>query len=99
MPSASSILCLMRRSLGRASMTRSHCFALAHSGYIVSAVCLLIHTKQENTMDLKIFDRMESEVRGYIRSFPVVFNRSEEHTSELQSLMRSSYAAFCLNNT
>src|SRR3546814_3468543 len=23
--------------------------------------------------------------------------RSEEHTSELQSLMRSSYAAFCLN--
>src|SRR3546814_1587737 len=24
--------------------------------------------------------------------------RSEEHTSELQSLMRISYAAFCLNN-
>src|SRR3546814_3092439 len=25
------------------------------------------------------------------------FVRSEEHTSELQSLMRSSYAVFCLN--
>src|SRR3546814_2372606 len=25
-----------------------------------------------------------------------MFNRSEEHTSELQSLMRSSYAVFCL---
>src|SRR3546814_4377435 len=25
--------------------------------------------------------------------------RSEEHTSELQSLMRISYAAFCLQNT
>src|SRR3546814_9087459 len=25
--------------------------------------------------------------------------RSEEHTSELQSLMRNSYAVFCLNNT
>src|SRR3546814_1592276 len=25
--------------------------------------------------------------------------RSEEHTSELQSLMRTSYAAFCLNKT
>src|SRR3546814_1116435 len=25
--------------------------------------------------------------------------RSEEHTSELQSLMRISYAAFCLTNT
>src|SRR3546814_5173284 len=24
--------------------------------------------------------------------------RSEEHTSELQSLMRNSYAVFCLNN-
>src|SRR3546814_4983160 len=27
-----------------------------------------------------------------------VKNRSEEHTSELQSLMRISYAVFCLNN-
>src|SRR3546814_5700104 len=27
-----------------------------------------------------------------------VAGRSEEHTSELQSLMRISYAAFCLNN-
>src|SRR3546814_3856009 len=26
----------------------------------------------------------------------VVFTRSEEHTSELQSLMRISYAVFCL---
>src|SRR3546814_8869211 len=25
-------------------------------------------------------------------------DRSEEHTSELQSLMRTSYAVFCLNN-
>src|SRR3546814_4621891 len=27
-----------------------------------------------------------------------VINRSEEHTSELQSLMRNSYAVFCLTN-
>src|SRR3546814_4534046 len=27
---------------------------------------------------------------------PAPFERSEEHTSELQSLMRSSYAVFCL---
>src|SRR3546814_8737416 len=26
----------------------------------------------------------------------MIFKRSEEHTSELQSLMRSSYAVFCL---
>src|SRR3546814_7279956 len=28
--------------------------------------------------------------------WPAVFKRSEEHTSELQSLMRISYAVFCL---
>src|SRR3546814_4231229 len=28
---------------------------------------------------------------------PICSNRSEEHTSELQSLMRISYAVFCLN--
>src|SRR3546814_2164548 len=34
-------------------------------------------------------------------TFPVAHhdgNRSEEHTSELQSLMRISYAVFCLKN-
>src|SRR3546814_5323395 len=29
----------------------------------------------------------------------VIAARSEEHTSELQSLMRISYAVFCLKNT
>src|SRR3546814_10909013 len=29
---------------------------------------------------------------------PLAQGRSEEHTSELQSLMRISYAVFCLNN-
>src|SRR3546814_3825392 len=28
-----------------------------------------------------------------------ILDRSEEHTSELQSLMRSSYAVFCLKKT
>src|SRR3546814_4537622 len=32
------------------------------------------------------------------RALPVPVPRSEEHTSELQSLMRISYAVFCLNN-
>src|SRR3546814_2365572 len=35
-----------------------------------------------------------------VRLFPDVAKvRSEEHTSELQSLMRISYAVFCLNTT
>src|SRR3546814_4179966 len=30
------------------------------------------------------------------KTFPAAITRSEEHTSELQSLMRISYAVFCL---
>src|SRR3546814_3856818 len=36
-----------------------------------------------------------TETRNYVQR--VLENRSEEHTSELQSLMRISYAVFCLN--
>src|SRR3546814_7238246 len=32
-------------------------------------------------------------------AFPMTSARSEEHTSELQSLMRISYAVFCLKKT
>src|SRR3546814_9588497 len=32
------------------------------------------------------------------RKYDCAYWRSEEHTSELQSLMRLSYAVFCLNN-
>src|SRR3546814_6632144 len=34
-----------------------------------------------------------------LRPIHVAFVRSEEHTSELQSLMRISYAVFCLKKT
>src|SRR3546814_2438922 len=33
---------------------------------------------------------------GYYFKVGIVLTRSEEHTSELQSLMRISYAVFCL---
>src|SRR3546814_5744068 len=33
---------------------------------------------------------------GRLRDFTLEMRRSEEHTSELQSLMRNSYAVFCL---
>src|SRR3546814_396630 len=39
--------------------------------------------------------RDEAEIRGHRRTYI----RSEEHTSELQSLMRISYAVFCLKKT
>src|SRR3546814_2572726 len=42
--------------------------------------------------------RMQLANKDFERAGPVIdtLERSEEHTSELQSLMRSSYAVFCL---
>src|SRR3546814_7388913 len=39
------------------------------------------------------FEGTDPQVPG---NFNLTLNRSEEHTSELQSLMRISYAVFCL---
>src|SRR3546814_7353487 len=40
--------------------------------------------------------KVGSAVRNWKPGDRVVVHRSEEHTSELQSLMRNSYAVFCL---
>src|SRR3546814_6547696 len=45
------------------------------------------------------FDKAHSAGAGPAPSRWVSRLRSEEHTSELQSLMRISYAVFCLNKT
>src|SRR3546814_4174436 len=44
--------------------------------------------------DIIRYYNRETGVRGLEREIAKI--RSEEHTSELQSLMRSSYAVFCL---
>src|SRR3546814_6714598 len=57
--------------------------------------CMLFETK--NTLD---FDRDERLARVIASAAAVASSsseRSEEHTSELQSLMRIPYAVFCLN--
>src|SRR3546814_3331172 len=43
-------------------------------------------------------DLLAAELRQELADLPVILatGRSEEHTSELQSLMRISYAVFCL---
>src|SRR3546814_2019035 len=46
------------------------------------------------TGSVKVTDTMTIE--RYSHVMHLVSNRSEEHTSELQSLMRISYAVFCL---
>src|SRR3546814_1957407 len=45
---------------------------------------------------IKPQERVSFIDRNCIEFFEFIFGRSEEHTSELQSLMRISYAVFCL---
>src|SRR3546814_6715781 len=52
----------------------------------------------EPRVSLLSFVRMTDEALNWIHELVVVLARSEEHTSELQSLMRISYAVFCLKN-
>src|SRR3546814_573895 len=47
--------------------------------------------------NVAIFHAWQSDVQRNIRTFDPVFqSKSEEHTSDLKSLMRNSYAVFCL---
>src|SRR3546814_949340 len=41
--------------------------------------------------------KLERWILAKVLQLPSTDQRSEEHTSELQSLMRISYAVFCLN--
>src|SRR3546814_1422894 len=45
-----------------------------------------------------VFDTAETSYRRILEYFFQIHDRSEEHTSELQSLMRISYAVFCSKN-
>src|SRR3546814_971453 len=57
--------------------------------------------KLSDLEEVEVFARLSSSgeamrQEGDLDSKPVRMARSEEHTSELQSLMRISYAVFCL---
>src|SRR3546814_8687849 len=47
------------------------------------------------TLDKKDLDELAASTRDMVKKNPAIAVRSEEHTSELQSLMRNSYAVFC----
>src|SRR3546814_3556144 len=49
--------------------------------------------------DTSITERQIAEYKRDLKFFTNLRKRSEEHTSELQSLMRISYAVFCLKKT
>src|SRR3546814_1973269 len=45
-----------------------------------------------------IIERLQAQERVVVKTVDERLQRSEEHTSELQSLMRTSSAVFCLKN-
>src|SRR3546814_9008446 len=74
---------------------------LVAPGIVLYAVA---YTAFQNSAAMIVMDKMEGVIAD-VQMAPVspleivvgfVLSRSEEHTSELQSLMRISYAVFCL---
>src|SRR3546814_9833700 len=74
--------------------------------FATETIFVICNSGMKHTIARKIFDKcMEAIANGV--SCATVFGhkgksaamRSEEHTSELQSLMRISYAVFCLKKT
>src|SRR3546814_2611061 len=64
---------------------------------------MLQHLAADHRFEALIGERQQSSIRGDVRPLfrryvqvERLKPRSEEHTSELQSLMRISYAVFCL---
>src|SRR3546814_5553228 len=65
---------------------------------------LVVLVSAGNAVVRKVFEMSSNawlELQWYMfgAMFLLTAGRSEEHTSELQSLMRSSYAVFCLKKT
>src|SRR3546814_3457508 len=64
---------------------------------VMAAIAAVMAWQSRNTAIETVQREMTSALHGVDQSLQLVFaNRSEEHTSELQSLMRISYAVFCL---
>src|SRR3546814_7019511 len=68
-------------------------------GIAVEQLCrLIVHDFANQRGDrLALVEPLSAQLRQRLGRLGLV-ERSEEHTSELQSLMRLSYAVFCLNN-
>src|SRR3546814_7602800 len=67
--------------------------------FVEEGAYVFITGRRQETLDeaVKLIGRNVTGVRGDAANLDDL-DRSEEHTSELQSLMRISYAVFCLKN-
>src|SRR3546814_8855552 len=76
-------------------------FALAGLDEVLPAGIYSVETEEElvEGISYPAYRRTATVLRIHAASGPAHLTRSEEHTSELQSLMRISYAVFCLKKT
>src|SRR3546814_6110249 len=81
-----------------AGLTQSELAARIHVS--PETVAAIENGRQDATLitALRMSHALRTQVPNIFREqpFPKLIGRSEEHTSELQSLMRISYAVFCL---
>src|SRR3546814_7650131 len=64
-------------------------------GHVIAAISLVVTSKGGPVRPTAYLARVRAAATEIERKLQP-FSRSEEHTSELQSLMRISYAVFCL---
>src|SRR3546814_9333450 len=65
--------------------------------YLRDNMAFSLQEKNQRELNFAVIDEVDSILIDEART-PLIISgqRSEEHTSELQSLMRNSYAVFCL---
>src|SRR3546814_5935849 len=66
------------------------------SGLWGNDVCSVVTARKQFAPTIVSPNTRISNVDAWAEAVTVALERSEEHTSELQSLMRISYAVFCL---
>src|SRR3546814_6839559 len=87
------------------SQRNTHVKSIAKISSHVSNVSIHNHTPDDGIYQLADGERFENTEKVVRQNWAYISedqlrrraDRSEEHTSELQSLMRISYAVFCLN--
>src|SRR3546814_10323033 len=102
---------LKRRDRGDSIEQRGIVGAIADFGGVLAQHRFLRHVVEHGLLELALIELIRVEVIAHqlhillialvvgvteLRLLDLLATRSEEHTSELQSLMRISYAVFCL---
>src|SRR3546814_10266837 len=70
--------------------------AQAHKAFLLPSTTVLTESDHKITVDAAVSNDLFYFNHVPMRLDDLQITRSEEHTSELQSLMRISYAVFCL---